>query len=137
MLRVAEQVAKNRGIPALITGESVGQVASQTLESMAAINAVTSIPILRPLVTADKSEITSLSRRIGTYEISVQPYEDCCTLFLPPHPETRPSLASVLKAETVIDVDGLVSACVDNVETITVSPHPAATLYTGGPVMYL
>lgn len=137
MLRVAAQIAAEKGIPALITGESVGQVASQTLHSMAAINAVTNMPILRPLVAADKTEIVSLARRIGTYETSVLPFEDCCTLFVPRHPETHPSLQAVLRAEADLDIDAMVSACLESTETIVVKPHPAASLYEGGPLTFL
>jgi thiamine biosynthesis protein ThiI len=134
MLRIATQLAAAHGIPALITGESVGQVASQTLESLAVINAVTTTPILRPLVTYDKSEITAVARGIGTYETSIMPYEDCCTLFLPRHPETRPSAEMVEKAEAKLDIRGMVEACLASVEKIIARPHPAASLYQGGPL---
>lgn len=136
MLRVAQHIAQSRGIPALITGENVGQVASQTLESMAAINAVTNMPILRPLIAADKREITWLARQIGTYETSVLPYEDCCTLFLPPHPETKPKLHMVEAAEAGLDIDSMVTDCLAKTEMVTAAPHTAAALYSGGPVMY-
>ncbi|MGI6081513.1 MAG: tRNA uracil 4-sulfurtransferase ThiI [Limnochordia bacterium] len=136
MLRVATQLAAQRGIPALITGESVGQVASQTLESLAAINAVTCTPILRPLITYDKSEITALARRIGTYETSILPYEDCCTLFLPRHPETRPTMERVEEAEAKLDIPGLVQRCLSSVEEMVARPNWAATLYEGGPLAF-
>lgn len=116
MLRIAEALAKERGIPALITGESVGQVASQTLESMAVINAVTSMPILRPLVTMDKSEIVDLAKRIGTYETSILPYDDCCSLFVPAQPETKPRLERIEAAERRFDVAGLVAEAVAQAE---------------------
>lgn len=122
MLRIAERLAKERGIPALITGESVGQVASQTLESMAAINEVTSMPILRPLVTMDKAEIIELAERIGTYEISILPYADCCTVFVPEHPETKPKLEAVRRAEERLAIQELVEEAVATVERI----EPAA-----------
>lgn len=134
MLRVAAQLAAQRGIPALITGESVGQVASQTLESLAVINAVTTTPILRPLITCDKSEIVASARRIGTYETSILPYEDCCTLFLPKHPQTRPSMEMVEEVEAGLDIQGMLEACLASVEEVIAQPHPAAVLYQGGPL---
>ena len=135
MLRVATELAAQKGIPALITGESVGQVASQTLESLAVINAVTCTPILRPLITYDKSEIMALARRIGTYETSILPYEDCCTLFPPRHPETRPTMERVEEAEAKLDIQGLVQDCLSSVEEIMSQPHTAASLYEGGPLI--
>lgn len=90
MLQIADRIREKRNGLAIITGESLGQVASQTLESMYAINAVTSTPILRPLIAMDKTEIIEKSREIGTYETSIQPFEDCCTIFTPPSPKTRP-----------------------------------------------
>lgn len=99
MLRIASHLAQRRGALVLVTGESVGQVASQTLESMTATNAVSQVPVLRPLVGLDKEEIIERARRIGTYEISIRPYEDCCTLFVPKHPATKPRLWAVEQAE--------------------------------------
>jgi thiamine biosynthesis protein ThiI len=135
MFRVAERIALANSIPAIITGENVGQVASQTLQSMAVINAVTTLPIIRPLVTFDKSEIIHLAKRIGSYETSILPYEDCCTLFVPQHPETRPTLAMVEQAEASLDIAGMVQYCLEHTEIVTASPNPTATLYTGGPVL--
>ncbi len=132
MLRVAAQIARQQRITALITGESIGQVASQTLESMAAINAVTNLPIVRPLVAADKTGIIALARRIGTYEVSIEPYEDCCTLFVPKHPRTKPDLAQVERAEAQLDIEGMVANCLSGAEVVEAQPHPAATLYAGG-----
>jgi len=125
MLRIAARIAQREGIPALITGESVGQVASQTLESMAAINAVTNMPVLRPLAAFDKSEIVALAQKIGTYDVSVLPYEDCCTLFVPSHPETKPKLDRVEKAEARLDVDGLVESALQQTERIVRDGVPA------------
>lgn len=125
MLRIAARHAANVGALALVTGESVGQVASQTLESMFAINAVTSMPILRPLVGFDKHETIALARRIGTYDISIRPYEDCCTIFVPEHPATKPSLAAVESAERALDVAGLVERALESIETIYVEREPA------------
>lgn len=118
MFRIAARLAQKQGIPALITGESVGQVASQTLESMAAINEVTSMPILRPVVTMDKTEIIALAERIGTYELSILPYADCCTLFVPEHPETRPNLERIHRVEERLPIEELVSQAVETVERI-------------------
>lgn len=116
MFRIAEQVAHREGALALLTGESLGQVASQTLESIAVINKVVQLPVLRPVISWDKTEIVELARKIGTYEISIQPYEDCCTLFVPRHPATRPRLEKVEKAEKNLDVKGLMEECLENLE---------------------
>jgi thiamine biosynthesis protein ThiI len=112
MLRIASALAERDGICALVTGESVGQVASQTLESIYTINAVTNLPILRPLVGFDKEEIIARAQRIGTYDISVRPYEDCCTVFVPQHPKTKPHLGPVERAEKALDVSALVRGAV-------------------------
>lgn len=109
MVRLAEGIARERGGLALFTGESLGQVASQTLESIAAINQVAGLPILRPLIAWDKSEIVDLARRIGSYDTSVLPYEDCCTVFVPRHPAIRPSLQAVARAESNLDMEGLLT----------------------------
>lgn len=118
MLRIASRIADRDRIPALITGESVGQVASQTLESMAVINAVTNMPVLRPLVTSDKSEIVALSRQIGAFDVSILPYDDCCTLFVPTHPETKPRLEKVEAAEVPLNVEGLIERAVQQTERV-------------------
>lgn len=125
MVRIAERLAAREGAVAMVTGESVGQVASQTLESLAAINAVTTTPILRPLVTFDKHEIVARAEQIGTYSISIRPYEDCCAIFVPEHPATRPSIAAVEAAERKLDVDELVTRALENIETIHVGQQPA------------
>ncbi len=104
MLRLAGELAGEREIPALITGESLGQVASQTLENMAATDEAVRMPILRPLVGLDKEEIIDRAREIGTYETSILPHEDCCSLFVPKHPKTRPSLEEVVSAEASLDL---------------------------------
>jgi thiamine biosynthesis protein ThiI len=113
MLRIAERIARQRNLLALATGESLGQVASQTLESMHTINAVTNIPILRPLITEDKVDIMRRAREIGTYETSILPYEDCCTLFVPKNPRTRPTLAEAEAAERQLDIPRLVNEAVE------------------------
>jgi tRNA uracil 4-sulfurtransferase len=112
MLRIAEQIARQRNLLALATGESLGQVASQTLESMHVINAVTNMPILRPLIAEDKVDIMRRAREIGTYETSILPYEDCCTLFVPKNPRTRPTLAEAEAAERHLDIPRLVEEAV-------------------------
>lgn len=108
MMRVATRVAEARGALVIVTGESLGQVASQTLESLATIEAVTSLPILRPLIGLDKEEIIARARHIGTFDLSILPYEDCCTLFVPARPRTKPSPAEAEAAEQALDVDGLI-----------------------------
>ena len=118
MFRLAEAVALQEKALALVTGENLGQVASQTLESMAAINEVTKLPVLRPLITMDKAEIIELACQIGTYETSILPYEDCCTLFLPKHPATRPNLERVREAEEALDIPGLMEESLAKTEVI-------------------
>ncbi len=118
MMRIACRVAERNGITALVTGESVGQVASQTLEAMACTNAVCTVPVLRPLVGMDKEEIVRISRRIGTFETSILPYEDCCTVFTPRHPKTKPHLEDLVAAEQALDVEALVNEAVDNIQRI-------------------
>lgn len=124
MMRVAERVAQGVGALAVVTGESLGQVASQTLEALAAIEAATRLPVLRPLVGMDKLEITALAQRIGTYEVSVLPYEDCCTLFVPRRPRTRPTVEEAERAEAALEVDALVEEALAGAETIS-PPVPA------------
>ncbi len=106
MMRIASAIARRRGCPALATGENLGQVASQTLENLACIQGEADRPVLRPLLTHDKAETIALARTIGTYELSIQPYEDCCSLFVPKHPVTRGKLENVIRAEE--GVEGLV-----------------------------
>lgn len=119
MFRVAEELARRRGALALITGESVGQVASQTLESMLTINSAVSLPVLRPVVALDKVEIMDIARRIGTYDTSIEPFQDCCTLFVSPHPKTRPTLVQAAEAEANLDIEELVAQAVEGIETKT------------------
>ena len=102
MMRVAEKLSVRYGADALITGESLAQVASQTLKAIVCTDAAQELPVLRPLIGMDKSEITDIARRIDTYDISIQPFEDCCTIFTPPHPKTRPSLEEILAAEAAM-----------------------------------
>ena len=118
MMRIACAVAERNGIQALVTGESVGQVASQTLEAMACTNAVCTLPVLRPVVGMDKEEIVRISRKIGTFETSILPYEDCCTVFTPKHPKTRPQVADLEEAEQALDVGALVAEAVAGIERV-------------------
>ncbi|MCJ8009602.1 tRNA uracil 4-sulfurtransferase ThiI [Lederbergia wuyishanensis] len=121
MLRITDALReKNEGL-AIVTGESLGQVASQTMDSMYAINSVTSTPILRPLITMDKIDIIKIAEEIDTLEISNRPYEDCCTIFTPPSPKTRPRLEKVLAFEQKLDWEPLLSEAIENTETIIVS----------------
>lgn len=119
MVRISEELARRNGALALVTGESLGQVASQTLESMNAINDVTRMPILRPLVGMDKQEIMKVSRGIGTYETSILPYEDCCTVFQPKSPVTRPGVERSRELEAALDVERLVRDAVEATECVT------------------
>ena len=122
MMRIAEAVAKKAGANALVTGESLGQVASQTMLSLGVTEAVTTLPVLRPLIGMDKVEIIRLARRIGTYETSILPYEDCCTVFTPRHPCTRPVLADIEAAEAVLDVESLVAKALEGETWVRVKP---------------
>lgn len=110
MYRIAQKVASALDAKAIFTGESVGQVASQTLESMYAINEAITMPVLRPLCCFDKEEIIAIAQKIGTFDISIRPYEDCCTIFLPDYPKIRPDLKDCLEMEAEMDVDGLIEA---------------------------
>jgi thiamine biosynthesis protein ThiI len=123
MVRIAGLLALDRNIGALFTGESLGQVASQTLENISAVNEVATLPILRPLVGFDKLEIIDIAKKIDTYPISIRPYEDCCTLFVPQHPVTRPRIEELQKAENNLDQEKLLWGCLENIETRTIVPH--------------
>lgn len=112
MMRCAQRIARKEGCKALITGESVGQVASQTMDAIVCTDAVCEIPVFRPLIGTDKEEIVTMARAIETFETSILPYEDCCTVFTPRHPRTKPALAMVEQAEQALDVDGLVERAV-------------------------
>ncbi|MFZ4450673.1 tRNA uracil 4-sulfurtransferase ThiI [Salibacterium aidingense] len=119
MLRITERIAEKRGIKALANGESLGQVASQTLESMHTINEVTNMPILRPLVTMDKQEVIDISDKIGTYPISILPYEDCCTIFLPSDSVTKPRRDKAARFEQAFDFEPYMEEAVENTEMMT------------------
>ena len=123
MMRIAEAVAERTGCGALITGESLGQVASQTMQAMACTGAVCTLPVFRPLVGMDKEEIVRIARKIDTFETSILPYEDCCTVFTPKHPRTRPHLDEVVAAEANLDVEALVQEAVDGIERVYFTPE--------------
>ena len=120
MMRIAEGMARRTGCRALVTGESLGQVASQTMDAMAVTGAVASLPVFRPLVGMDKEEVVRIARKIGTFETSILPYEDCCTVFTPRHPRTRPHLDEIEAAEAVLDVEALVQEALDATERVKI-----------------
>ena len=120
MFRLADRLAKRRRCLAISTGESVGQVASQTLDSMNVINGVTNMPVLRPVVCYDKTEIIDLARKIDTFDISIRPFEDCCTIFAPKNPKTKPSLKAVEEFEAKWDFESMIEEALNNVEVIYV-----------------
>lgn len=121
MYRISEIVAKKNGSQILINGDSIGQVASQTLTSMSVINKVTNIPVIRPVACFDKLEIIDIAKKINTYDVSILPYEDCCTIFIPEHPVIHPSLEKCLKMESEIDFDSLINDSIENIKTIIIS----------------
>jgi len=121
MMRIAEEVAMINGCGALITGDNLGQVASQTTEALAVTQQSTMLPVLRPLIAFDKKEIVDRARIIGTYETSILPFEDCCTVFTPKHPRIKPSIAEVLTAEEILDIEAMVYKAVDNIERIPIA----------------
>ena len=118
MMRIAERLAERHDCKALVTGESLGQVASQTISSINCTNSVVKMPVLRPLIGLDKEEIMQIAKRIGTFETSILPYEDCCTVFLPKNPATKPKLDVVEKAEAVLNVDELVEKAIAEAEIL-------------------
>ncbi len=120
MMMVTEAIAKRNKSAALVTGESIGQVASQTLESLGVTDCATTFPVMRPLIGMDKEEIVEIARKIGTFKTSVLPYEDCCTVFVPKHPKIKPVLSHVLQAESVLDIDSIIKKCLEEKETILI-----------------
>lgn len=121
MMRVSNRIAKEQNLGALITGESLGQVASQTLDALACTDATAELPVLRPLIGMDKTEIVDISRKIGTFETSIEPYEDCCTVFTPRHPKLHPSLATIERAEQNLDMEPLIDRAVENVKLVWIN----------------
>jgi len=121
MMRIAEQIARNTYSHALITGESIGQVASQTMESLVVTDNAVSLPVFRPVIGMDKEEIVQIAKKIGTFETSILPYEDCCTVFVPKHPKTKPQLESLHKAEgNLTDIEEMIAKAVEDAEIIKV-----------------
>ncbi len=120
MMRISERIARDHGAECLVTGESLGQVASQTMQAMAVTAAVVDMPIFQPLIGMDKEEVVKIARKIGTLETSILPYEDCCTVFTPKHPKTKPSLKAVEEAEAPLDVEGLIERALQNIEKVQV-----------------
>lgn len=116
MMTIAERIAKNNDCSALITGESLGQVASQTIGAIACTDNAASMPVFRPLIGMDKEEIITIARKIDTFDISIQPYEDCCTVFTPKHPRTKPVLKYVKEAESLLDCENLINEAIENVK---------------------
>ncbi len=114
MMRISQRIAEKEECKALITGESLGQVASQTLNALACTDAVCEMPVFRPLIGLDKDEIIKVSRKIDTFEISIEPYEDCCTVFTPKHPKTKPQVSIIENAEKALDIEGLINRAVEN-----------------------
>jgi thiamine biosynthesis protein ThiI len=123
MMRIAEIIAQQKDCTMLITGENLGQVASQTAEALVVTDASVNMPVMRPLIAMDKIDIMDKAKDIGTFETSIQPYEDCCTVFLPKHPTTKPRLEKILESESRLDVDGLINSAVASKETINVFPR--------------
>lgn len=122
MMRIAERIAKADNCGALITGESMGQVASQTMEALAVTDSVVGMPVFRPCIGMDKEEIITVARRVGTFETSILPYEDCCTVFTPRHPKTRPEIPKVEAEEALVDIEARIREAIDSAETIKISP---------------
>ena len=120
MMRISQRVADQVKAKALVTGENLGQVASQTMEALRVTEDVVDLPVLRPLIGMDKEEIVRLSRKIGTFDTSILPYEDCCTVFTPRHPRTKPNLEEVREAEAVLDIDGLIDRAMTNREFVRI-----------------
>ena len=123
MMRIAEKMAEKYGCMMLITGENLGQVASQTAEALVVTDACVKMPVMRPLIAMDKVDIMDKAQEIGTYEKSIEPYEDCCTVFLPKHPTTKPQLKRIEHSESHLDVEALVEAAVASEEVVTIEPQ--------------
>ncbi len=124
MMRIAERIAVSRNSKALITGESIGQVASQTMESLAVTDNAVNMPVFRPCIGMDKEEIVTISKKIDTYETSILPYEDCCTIFVPKHPKTKPVLAEIEEAEKLLtDPEGMIQKAIEDTEVVLISNY--------------
>ena len=123
MMRIAQKLAKETECNMLITGENLGQVASQTAEALTVTDACVNMPVMRPLIGMDKVDIMDLAQEIGTYEKSIEPYEDCCTVFLPKHPTTKPKLERILESESRLDCEKLIREAVESRETVNIFPE--------------
>lgn len=122
MMRIAEELAAGNGCNMLITGENLGQVASQTAEALVVTDASVKMPVMRPLIGLDKTDIMDLAKEIGTYDKSIEPYEDCCTVFLPKHPATKPKLERILVSESKLDCEGLIRDAIEKEEIVEIRP---------------
>ena len=123
MMMIAERIARDNGCDMLITGENIGQVASQTAQGLVVTDNAVSMPVMRPLIAMDKVDIMDLAQKVGTYETSIQPFEDCCTVFLPKHPVTKPRLENILKSESVLDKEALIAAALETRDTTVILPE--------------
>jgi thiamine biosynthesis protein ThiI len=123
MMTIAERIARNKGCSALVTGESLGQVASQTMMALGVTDSAVNMPVFRPCIGMDKEEIVTIARKIGTFETSIQPFEDCCTVFTPKHPKTKPELEKVLVQENKLDFEGLVAEAMESINTVHICPE--------------
>ena len=122
MMRIAEAIAKQEGATALVTGESIGQVASQTMDALVCTDQVVSMPVFRPLIGMDKSEIIERAEKIGTFATSSLPYEDCCTIFTPKHPTTHPIPRQIEESESVLDREALIKRAISGTECVRINP---------------
>ena len=120
-MKIAEIIANKCGAQALITGESIGQVASQTMDSLACTDDAVSLPVFRPLIGFDKEEIVERAQQIGTFETSILPYEDCCTVFVPVHPVTRPKVEQLRKSESLVDFAPMIDKAIQSTEVVKIS----------------
>ena len=118
MMNIAERIAQAEGALALVTGESLGQVASQTLESLCVTDDSVSMPVFRPLIGFDKDDIVEVAKKIGTFETSILPYEDCCTVFVPQHPVTRPTVAKIRESEAKVDFTDMIRTALEQTEVL-------------------
>lgn len=122
MMKISEQIARNTNCMALITGESMGQVASQTMHALYCTNAAVNMPVFRPLIGMDKVEVVDIARKIDTFDTSILPYEDCCTVFVAKHPQTKPKLDRIMQSESAVDFEPLIKTAVENTEVIVIKP---------------
>jgi tRNA uracil 4-sulfurtransferase len=122
MMKIAERVARSTQCDMLITGENIGQVASQTVQGLVVTDNAVEMPVMRPLIAFDKVDIMDLAEKIGTFETSIQPFEDCCTVFLPKHPVTKPKLEKILESESALDVEALIASAIETMETVAIEP---------------